>query len=149
MRITANQITLVRILALPFPAWALVARPEQPWMWIAFVVGTLVGATDFVDGWLARKQGPTKLGALLDPARYPPRWHELIVSMMQEPALGLCLPIAGGGSPHYLLPDALPVGEPDYGVWPAGALRFRFQYSLLPTGFIPRFIVEAHRSLSD
>jgi nucleoside phosphorylase len=47
------------------------------------------------------------------------------------------------------LPDALPVKEPDYGVWPADALRFRLQYNLLPTGFIPRFIVEAHRSLTD
>jgi nucleoside phosphorylase/predicted GTPase len=90
-----------------------------------------------------------QLGALLDPSRYPARWHELIVSMMQEPALGLCLPITHGGPPRYLLPDALPVGEPDYGVWPDDSLRFRFQYSLLPTGFIPRFIVEAHRSLTD
>ena len=90
-----------------------------------------------------------QLGVILDPARYPSRWHELIVSMMQEPALGLCLPIADGSSPHYLLPDALPVSEPDYRVWPAEALRFRFQYSLLPTGFIPRFIVAAHRSLTD
>jgi internalin A len=90
-----------------------------------------------------------QLGLLLDPARYPSRWHELIISMMQEPALGLCLPIADGGSLHYLLPDALPRSEPDYGVWPAEALRFRFQYGLLPTGFIPRFIVAAHRSLTD
>ncbi len=90
-----------------------------------------------------------QLGELLDPARYPARWHELILSMMQEPALGLCLSIAQSGSPRYLLPDALPRKEPDYGVWPADALRFRFQYSLLPTGFIPRFIVEAHRSLTD
>lgn len=90
-----------------------------------------------------------QLGVLLDPARYPSRWHELIVSMMQEPALGLCLPIADGGSSHYLVPDALPVSEPDYGMWPAGALRFRFQYSRLPTGFIPRFIVAAHLSLTD
>ncbi|HWO26635.1 MAG TPA: COR domain-containing protein [Kofleriaceae bacterium] len=89
-----------------------------------------------------------QLGELLDPARYPPRWHELVVSMMQEPALGLCLPLASSGSPRYLLPDALPVSEPDYGGWP-DSLRFRFQYSLLPTGFIPRFIVEAHRSLTD
>jgi len=90
-----------------------------------------------------------QLSALLDPSRYPARWHELIVSMMQEPALGLCLPIAHGDPPRYLLPDALPVGEPDYGVWPDDSLRFRFQYSLLPTGFIPRLIVEAHRSLTE
>jgi nucleoside phosphorylase/signal recognition particle receptor subunit beta len=90
-----------------------------------------------------------QLGELLDPERYPARRHELILSMMQEPALGLCLPIAHGNPPRYLLPDALPDYEPDYGVWPADALRFRFQYKLLPTGFIPRFIVEAHGNLTD
>jgi hypothetical protein len=93
--------------------------------------------------------GHDQIGALLDPVRYPPRWHELILSMMQEPELGLCLPIAHKSSPRYLLPDALPVNEPDHGVWPAEALRFRFQYRRLPTGFIPRLIVEAHRSLTD
>jgi nucleoside phosphorylase/GTPase SAR1 family protein len=93
--------------------------------------------------------GHGQLGELLDPARYPARWHELIVSMMQEPALGLCLPIGHGSSPRYLLPDALPISAPDYGVWPADALRFRFRYNLLPTDLIPRLIVEAHRSLTD
>lgn len=67
LRITANQVTLLRIIALPFPCWALLTRPEQPWMWIAFVWGALVGATDFVDGWMARRDGPTVLGGLLDP----------------------------------------------------------------------------------
>ena len=65
--LTANHVTLLRIIALPFPCWALLARPEQPWMWIAFVWGALVGATDFVDGWMARRDGPTVLGGLLDP----------------------------------------------------------------------------------
>ena len=65
--LTANSITIARILLLPFPCWALIERPEQPWMWIAFVFGSLVGATDFVDGWLARRDGPTVLGSLLDP----------------------------------------------------------------------------------
>ena len=65
--LTANHVTLLRILALPFPCWALLTRPEQPWMWVAFVWGALVGATDFVDGWMARRDGPTILGGLLDP----------------------------------------------------------------------------------
>jgi hypothetical protein len=90
-----------------------------------------------------------QIGALLDPGRYPPRWHELILGMMQEPELGLCLLITHDGPPRYLLPDALPVHEPDYGVWPADALRFRFQYNLLPTGIIPRFIVETNRHVTE
>lgn len=80
MKITANQVTVARILLLPFPCWALVVRPEQPWMWIAFVFGTLVGATDFVDGWMARKDGPTVLGALLDPVA-----DKLFVAMLLLP----------------------------------------------------------------
>ncbi|MBI1947207.1 MAG: CDP-alcohol phosphatidyltransferase family protein [Deltaproteobacteria bacterium] len=93
MRITANQITVVRILALPFPAWALIVRPEQPWMWVAFVVGVVVGATDFVDGWLARRQGPTVLGSLLDPVA-----DKLFIAMLLLPlvAHGECPGWAAG-----------------------------------------------------
>jgi CDP-diacylglycerol--glycerol-3-phosphate 3-phosphatidyltransferase len=65
--ITANQVTVLRILALPFPCWALLARPDDRVMWVAFFFGLVVGATDFVDGWMARRDGPTTLGALLDP----------------------------------------------------------------------------------
>ncbi|HEX8106395.1 MAG TPA: COR domain-containing protein, partial [Kofleriaceae bacterium] len=90
-----------------------------------------------------------QLGALLDPERYPARWHELILSMMQDPALGLCLPITRGDAERYLLPEALPPSEPDYGIWPDDSLRFRFQYQRLPAGLLPRLIVEAHRSLTD
>jgi nucleoside phosphorylase len=91
-----------------------------------------------------------QLAAVLDPTRHPARWHELILSIAQEPELGMCLRIPHVNPPRYLLPDALPIKEPDYDhVWPVDALRFRFQYSLLPTGLIPRFIVEAHRSLTE
>lgn len=34
---------------------------------LAMVLGTLIGCTDFVDGYLARKHGPTVLGGLMDP----------------------------------------------------------------------------------
>ena len=93
MKITANQITVARILALPFPAWALIARPEQPWMWVAFVGGVVVGATDFVDGWLARRQGPTVLGSLLDPVA-----DKLFIAMLLLPlvAYGECPGWAAG-----------------------------------------------------
>jgi len=33
----------------------------------ALIVGTIVACTDFVDGYMARRQGPTVLGGLLDP----------------------------------------------------------------------------------
>lgn len=65
-RLTANMVTMARIVALPIPcALILVGTPTA--MWIAFVTGSLLGATDFVDGYMARRDGSTVLGALLDP----------------------------------------------------------------------------------
>jgi phosphatidylglycerophosphate synthase len=65
MRITANQVTLARLILMPMLCGLIYGdRVMQTW---AVVIGTLVGATDFVDGWLARKQGPTILGGLMDP----------------------------------------------------------------------------------
>jgi cardiolipin synthase (CMP-forming) len=65
MRITANQVTLVRLLAMPFMA-ALVYGDERTRI-VGVILGTLVGLTDFVDGRMARKYGVTVLGSLLDP----------------------------------------------------------------------------------
>jgi cardiolipin synthase (CMP-forming) len=65
MRITANQVTLLRLLLMPLLVTCLYFGPStRPWI---LVVGTLVGLTDMLDGWLARRQGPTVLGGLMDP----------------------------------------------------------------------------------
>ncbi len=80
--ITANQVTVARILALPFPCWALLARPSDTVMWAAFFFGIVVGATDFVDGWMARRDGPTTLGALLDPVA-----DKLFIAMLLLPVV--------------------------------------------------------------
>ena len=37
------------------------------YMWSALIAGTLIGMTDWIDGVLARKYGPTVLGGLMDP----------------------------------------------------------------------------------
>src|SRR4051812_44483701 len=65
MRITANQVTIARLTAMPFVA-ALAYGDEQSRI-IAVILGTLIGLTDTVDGYLARKYGVTVLGSLLDP----------------------------------------------------------------------------------
>ncbi len=62
-----NLLTLSRIFAVPLlvvlmwtPGWA-------PWL-AAFVVFTIAGATDYLDGYLARARGTvSKLGIFLDP----------------------------------------------------------------------------------
>lgn len=65
MRINANQLTLLRILLLPFPLFLVYGGP---WSRVAAIVAyALLGITDYLDGLLARRYGPTKLGAMLDP----------------------------------------------------------------------------------
>ncbi len=63
--VTANQVTFLRLLLIPLPCWMLY-QSETARLWAIFIA-TLLGCTDFVDGYLARMQGPTVLGSLLDP----------------------------------------------------------------------------------
>ena len=37
------------------------------WRWVAVFCYTLLATTDFVDGYMARRDGPTKIGGLIDP----------------------------------------------------------------------------------
>jgi CDP-diacylglycerol--glycerol-3-phosphate 3-phosphatidyltransferase len=60
----ANGITIAR-LVLAVPWIVLVARDGATW--VTFALGFVLAATDFVDGWLARRQGTTTSGAFLDP----------------------------------------------------------------------------------
>jgi cardiolipin synthase len=66
VRITANQVTLLRLVLLPLPV-ALVYRNTHAFMLGALAIYILLGLTDVLDGYLARKHGATALGALLDP----------------------------------------------------------------------------------
>ncbi|MEM9488862.1 MAG: CDP-alcohol phosphatidyltransferase family protein [Myxococcota bacterium] len=61
--ITANMVTLARLIPMPILCWLV----YQGQIWPALAVGVVIGCTDFVDGFLARKHGPTVLGGLLDP----------------------------------------------------------------------------------
>ena len=65
MRITANQVTVTRILLIPLPVWCLYQGTVG--MWAAVVLFIALGVTDYVDGYLARKYGSTEFGAFLDP----------------------------------------------------------------------------------
>ena len=63
--ITANQVTLARIACIPLPCWLLYqGRTGQL---LAVILGTLIGVTDMLDGYLARKYGSSVLGQLMDP----------------------------------------------------------------------------------
>jgi CDP-diacylglycerol--glycerol-3-phosphate 3-phosphatidyltransferase len=65
-----NSITISRILALPFCAYALFKNggDDSTWRIIAYVLFFIVGVTDFLDGRLARSRNSvTEFGKLLDP----------------------------------------------------------------------------------
>lgn len=65
MPITANQVTFIRFILLPFPCYLMYGTFEDR-LW-AIALFTFLGFTDFIDGLLARKYGSTKIGAILDP----------------------------------------------------------------------------------
>ncbi len=58
-----NLITLARLCAVPLAFWLVIDRA----MGSAFGLFVAAGASDAVDGWLARRAGVTRLGAVLDP----------------------------------------------------------------------------------
>jgi CDP-diacylglycerol--glycerol-3-phosphate 3-phosphatidyltransferase len=64
-RITANQVTLLRLALIPIPCWLLYQGVSG--QYAALIFATLLGCTDFVDGYLARQHGVTVLGGLMDP----------------------------------------------------------------------------------
>ena len=65
-----NALTIFRILALPFCAWALLKEggEDTTWQIIAWTSFFLVGLTDILDGRIARKRNQvSSFGAILDP----------------------------------------------------------------------------------
>lgn len=65
-----NALTIARILALPFCAWALFKNGgnDPDWQIIAWCMFFVVGMTDVLDGRIARKRNQiSSFGTLLDP----------------------------------------------------------------------------------
>jgi CDP-diacylglycerol--glycerol-3-phosphate 3-phosphatidyltransferase len=60
----ANAITLLRIIAAPV---VIVAVVDVGVSWYTAALWVAVASTDFLDGWVARRQGATTSGAFLDP----------------------------------------------------------------------------------
>ncbi|MDH3301841.1 MAG: CDP-alcohol phosphatidyltransferase family protein [Acidimicrobiia bacterium] len=62
--LAANALTITRIVLAP--ALAMMILYRNPW-WVSFWFAWLLGFTDFLDGRLARRTTPTRVGAFLDP----------------------------------------------------------------------------------
>jgi CDP-diacylglycerol--glycerol-3-phosphate 3-phosphatidyltransferase len=61
----ANAITAGRLLLSPVMFWLI---PEDDGgSWVAFAFWFLLSVSDLVDGYIARRRGPTRSGAFLDP----------------------------------------------------------------------------------
>lgn len=60
----ANAVTVVRVLVTPLLLAMILGRGDS---WPAFALWIVLSSTDWVDGWLARRQGSTRSGAFLDP----------------------------------------------------------------------------------
>ena len=68
-----NIITLVRLACIPIFLWLLFVQDDRASA--AWLLGGL-GATDWVDGWVARRYGQvSELGKILDPVRRPTPVH--------------------------------------------------------------------------
>jgi CDP-diacylglycerol--glycerol-3-phosphate 3-phosphatidyltransferase len=66
LRITANQLTVSRIVLMPIPV-ALALTNDRWLQLLAWVLYVILGVTDYFDGMLARKYGFTRFGRLTDP----------------------------------------------------------------------------------
>lgn len=61
----ANAITTARLLLSPVMFWVIPNHPRGAW--IAFVLWFVLCLSDGIDGYIARRRGPTAAGAFLDP----------------------------------------------------------------------------------
>jgi CDP-diacylglycerol--glycerol-3-phosphate 3-phosphatidyltransferase len=61
----ANAITTARLLLSPVMFWAI--PNHQRGAWIACLLWFVLCFSDFIDGYVARRRGPTAAGAFLDP----------------------------------------------------------------------------------
>lgn len=75
---------------------------------------------------------------------YPREKYEFIIRLMRK--FELCYDLPGE---RILVPDLLPVGEPDFDFDDENALRFVIDYDFFPLSIIPRFIVKMHRDISS
>jgi CDP-diacylglycerol--glycerol-3-phosphate 3-phosphatidyltransferase len=88
--ITANQVTFARLALLPIGGWLVYQGVTGQWIALFFL--TLLGCTDFVDGYLARRYGSTVLGGLMDPIA-DKVFLAIVLFPMCDPAIGWLPPV--------------------------------------------------------
>ena len=87
-----NLVSILRLLCIPVFVWLLLAQEQR--LAAAWLLAVL-GATDWVDGWLARRfDQVTDLGKLLDPTADRLMFLVAIVSMMIDESVPLGFAVA-------------------------------------------------------
>ena len=84
----------------------------------------------------------TILSSSGDGLTYPLETRSFIVDVMEK--FELAFPV---DTSTLLIPDLLPVQEPDFQFETEDALRFRLDYDFLPASILPRFIVRKHQDI--
>ncbi|NQT12774.1 MAG: leucine-rich repeat domain-containing protein, partial [Planctomycetes bacterium] len=113
--------------------------------WVTQAVYRIINADQ-----LAESHGVLELGQLDEILRktdedhyvYPAEKHGYIVDLMKK--FELCYELAPD---RFLLPDLLPVEQPDFDFPTNDVLHFRFEYDFLPRSVMPRFIVNEHEDI--
>ncbi|NEQ52141.1 MAG: GTP-binding protein, partial [Leptolyngbya sp. SIO3F4] len=109
--------------------------------WVTNGIYTLLNAHE-----LTTTKGELELACMarnLDLNKYPPERHGFILELMRK--FELCFQFEEKDS-CYLIPDLLDKQQPPEAsdFIPAECLNFRYEYSILPEGLLPRFIVRSH-----
>jgi internalin A len=115
--------------------------------WVTKAVYKIINARQVTD-----KQGIldfSDLEVILHPTEdndyhYPLDQYPYIVGLMKK--FELCYAL---NEQQVLIPDLLPVEEPDFDFNKAQALQFRIDYNFLPRSVMPRFIVNMHPDIQD
>jgi len=97
---------------------------------------------------LAKQEGVIKrseIEPLLNPQTHPRHKHSYIIELMKK--FELCYEL--DDKQTILIPDLLPVEEPNFDFSTENAIRFILQYKFLPKSIIAKFIVKMHRDIKQ
>ncbi len=86
-----------------------------------------------------------QLADLLDGELYPLERQGFILHMMEK--FELAYPFDGGS--RYLIPDLLPVEEPEFEWTDSQSLHFAYHYDVLPYSILHRFMVRQHMRICE
>jgi internalin A len=82
---------------------------------------------------------------MLDSKHYPQDTHDFLLRLMEKFQLCFKLPLHLNYFDCWLVPELLNETQPEIkALLEAPGLDFRYQFEVLPEGFLPRFIVQTH-----